>query len=224
MKTKHLNLRSGDGDTFDNIIEDIKQRNLSKDNMPKLIIGTGLSITYGIPGMGKLAEYLDKEIAKSKNGKLRGMWKKRLGTIKSKGLEAGLANLARDEDVLVDRIKVLTVKFILDSEEKLLKDIWKRDTGFSKLMVYLSGTASVNNKVIDIMTPNYDRVIETVCDRLNIGVITGFQGGLYQWYNRNLLKHPTDFYNCKKYPWVRLFKPHGSINWVREGEDRKSVV
>ena len=120
MKTKHLNLRSGDGDTFDNIIEDIKQRNLSKDNMPKLIIGTGLSITYGIPGMGKLAEYLDKEIAKSKNGKLRGMWKKRLGTIKSKGLEAGLANLARDEDVLVDRIKVLTVKFILDSEEKLL--------------------------------------------------------------------------------------------------------
>ncbi|MCI8363619.1 MAG: AAC(3) family N-acetyltransferase [Eubacterium sp.] len=51
---------------FDDIVEDIKQRNLSRNNMSKLIIGTGLSILYGIPGMKELAEHLDKEIDKKK--------------------------------------------------------------------------------------------------------------------------------------------------------------
>ena len=41
-------------DYFNEIIEDIKQRNLSRNNMPKLIVGTGLSIIYGIPGMNDI--------------------------------------------------------------------------------------------------------------------------------------------------------------------------
>ena len=48
MDTKHLEIHS---EIFDEIVEDIKQRNLSRNRMPKLIIGTGLSIVYGIPGM-----------------------------------------------------------------------------------------------------------------------------------------------------------------------------
>ena len=36
---------------FDDIVEDIKQRNLSRNNMPKIIVGTGLSVIYGVPGM-----------------------------------------------------------------------------------------------------------------------------------------------------------------------------
>lgn len=213
MDTEYLNIHS---DAFDGIVEDIKQSNLSRNNMPKLIIGTGLSMVYDVPGMRKLAEYLETEINKLKSEKLKRMWKSRSKTIKSKGLEAGLANLTQNENVLVDRIKVLTARFILDSEEKLHEDIWKADTGFSKLLIYLAGTVSVNDRVIDIMTPNYDRVIEIVCDKLQIGVITGFQGNLYHWFDRNLLKEPKKFYDCKQQVWVRLFKPHGSINWVNE--------
>ena len=213
MEAEYLDIHS---DVFDEIVEDIKNNNLSRNNMPKLVIGTGLSLIYGVPGMKALAEYLDKELKKSNETNLITMWESRFDTIKSKGLEIGLANLTQSENVLVDRIKLLTAKFILNREEELHETILQKDTGFSRLMIYLRGTVSVNNKVIDVMTPNYDRVIEIVCDKLGIGVITGFQGSIYAKFNRNLLKQPMELYNCKKFTWVRLFKPHGSINWVNE--------
>lgn len=117
---------------------------------------------------------------------------------------------------LVDAIKPITAKFILESEEKLHRTIYEKDTGFCRLLNYLSGTVSVDKKIIDIMTPNYDRIIEIICDKLGIGVITGFYGSLYGKFSRNLLKQPTEAYNCKNYSWIRLFKPHGSINWISE--------
>lgn len=57
MDIEHLEIHS---DSFDNIVEDIKQRNLSRNSMPKLIVGTGLSMIYGVPGMKALAEHLGK--------------------------------------------------------------------------------------------------------------------------------------------------------------------
>lgn len=48
MSVEYLNI---DSDVFDEIVEDIKKNNLSRSNMPKLIIGTGLSLIYGVPGM-----------------------------------------------------------------------------------------------------------------------------------------------------------------------------
>lgn len=203
-------------DYFNEIIEDIKQRNLSRNNMPKLIVGTGLSIIYGIPGMKELAQYLETEISKTGDEKLKQIWNNRYSTIKKKGLEAGLVNLTEAENILVDKIKVLTAQYILETEEKLHQSIWEKDTGFSKLLEYLGETVSVNYRVLDIMTPNYDRIIEIICDRLGMGVITGFQGNLYCRYRRKIMKQPNDMYHCGKYVWVRLFKPHGSINWINE--------
>ena len=212
MEAEYLEIQT---DRFDCIVEDIKQRNLSRNNMPKIIVGTGLSIIYGVPGMGALSEYLNVEINKLKDDCLKQMWNKRYCEIK-KSLEAGLANLTSEESVLVDMIKPLTAEYILESEENLHKVIMGKDTGFSKLLEYLSGTVSVNKKIIDVMTPNYDRIIELVCDKLGIEVITGFAGNLYCKFNKNLLKQPTETYNCKKKAYVRLFKPHGSINWINE--------
>lgn len=213
MDIEHLEIHS---DNFDNIVEDIKQRNLSRNNMPKIIVGTGLSLIYGVPGMKALAEHLGEEIGKSPIKCLKEIWKKHYNEISINGLEAGLASLAQTENILVDAIKPITARYILESEEKLHKTVLEENTGFCKLLVYLSGTVSVGKKVIDIMTPNYDRIIEIVCDKLGIGVITGFNGSLYGKFNRNLLKQPTEVYNCRNCAWVRLFKPHGSINWINE--------
>ena len=137
-----------DSDFFDVIVEDIKQRNLSRNNMPKLIVGTGLSIVYGVPGMEELTKHLSHEIEKSSDDKLKGFWKERYAEIEEKGLEAGLANLTQNENNLVDAIKLITAKFILDSEEKLHKTILEKDTGFSRLLNYLSGTVSVEKRLL----------------------------------------------------------------------------
>ena len=59
---EHLEIHS---ENFDEIVEDIKQRNLSRNNMPKIIVGTGLSVIYGVPGMKKLAEHLHNHLMSS---------------------------------------------------------------------------------------------------------------------------------------------------------------
>lgn len=215
MEIEKLEIKS---EYFSEIIEDIKQKNLSKNNMPKLIIGTGLSIIYGVPGMRELASHLNDKIEKMPDENLKKMWKERFNVIDKNGLEAGLVNLKEEESILVDTIKVLTASYILESEEKIHDKILEKNTGFSQLLFYLKGTISVNNRIIDIMTPNYDRIIEIVCDKLGIGVITGFYGNVYSKFNKNLLKQPVEMYNCKRNTWVRLFKPHGSINWINENE------
>lgn len=184
--------------------------------MPKLIVGTGLSCTYKVPGMTALAAHLNREINKISDGKIKAMWGKHYTDIVAKGLEAGLKNISETEIPLVDLIQNITAKYILEEEEKLHKEILNRNTVFCKLLTYLGRTVSANECILDIMTPNYDRIIEIVCDKLRIGVITGFRGELYQVFDENLLKHPSEVYNCKKNVWVRLFKPHGSINWINE--------
>lgn len=213
MDIEYLDVKT---DVFDDVVEDIKQRNLSRNNMPKLIVGTGLSVIYGVPGMKSLAEQLNNEIVNSPLTELKVMWESHYDNICRNGLEAGLANITQAEAILVDEIKAITAAYILDSEENLHSAILEKNTGFSRLLDYLSETVSVNKKVIDIMTPNYDRIIEIICDKLGIGVITGFTGSLYGKFNKNLLRQPTEMYNCKNYTWVRLFKPHGSINWINE--------
>ena len=55
MDIEYIDIHS---DIFDEIVEDIKKNNLSRNIMPKLIVGTGLSLIYGVPGMKALAEYL----------------------------------------------------------------------------------------------------------------------------------------------------------------------
>lgn len=199
MNTEHLEIHS---ENFNDIVEDIKQRNLSRNNMPKLIVGTGLSVIYGVPGMRELAKHLAKKIELSPDKHLKELWKEHSNEIETNGLEAGLANLTQNE--LVDTIKLITARFILESEEKLHKTISEKDTGFCRLLAYLSGTVSVDKRIIDIMTPNYDRIIEIICDKLGIGVITGFNGSLYGKFSRNLLKQPTEMYNCRNYTWIRL--------------------
>lgn len=213
MKAQKLELGT---EEFDEIIEDIKQKNLSRNHMPKLVVGTGLSICYGVPGMSALATYLNRKIVSSKDDSLIDMWKMHYPVIKKNGLEAGLANLRQEEMVLVDKIKEYTAGYILKKEEEMHDDIYNSEKGFSKLLRYLSRTVSYNYRVIDIMTPNYDRIIELLCDKLGLGVITGFFGSTYCQFNREILNTPTTFYNCKENTWVRIFKPHGSINWVHE--------
>lgn len=113
---------------------------------------------------------------------------------------------------------LVTAAFILQEEEKLHKQIANADSGFAKLLKYLKETCSVNYRILDIMTPNYDRIIEIICDSLGIGVITGFEGEVYESFQPWVLKNPEKYYNTKRNFYVRLFKPHGSINWIRKNE------
>lgn len=204
---------------FTRIMQEIKSDYLSNTCMPKLVLGTGLSLSYQIPGMWELFEELDKSFETCEDQQVREMWNLRKTKIESGGLEFGLTDIIPSEEVLVDKIKQYTSEFILNSEIELMNNIYDSKKGFYRLLNYLKNTVSANYGVIDIMTPNYDRVIELVCDASDIGVINGFKGQIISKFNPNILKNPDQYYVLKHNCFVRLFKPHGSINWTkRNGE------
>lgn len=202
-----------DSEEFNNAAIFIKTNVLSKNNMPKLIVGTGLSAACGVPGMWKLSEELKTQLGTHKDDEIRMAWAKKEKDISDHGLEEGLKSLTPSEQKLIDQIRKITAAYILREEWPRLLNVYQNCTGFERLLTYLKATASVNHAVIDVMTPNYDRVIETICDKCGISVVTGFVGEIFQKFEPIRLKKISEFYgthNCC----VRLFKPHGSINWV----------
>lgn len=81
---------------------------------------------YGVPGIKVLVDYLGKEIDKSSIKKLEEIWKRHYVDISINGLGAGLADLTQTESILVDVIKPITARYILESEEKLHKAILEK--------------------------------------------------------------------------------------------------
>lgn len=206
-------------DNFNDIIEEIKQNNLSRNKFPKLIIGTGLSIVYKIPGMKKLAEELDNNFSKISDYEIKCIWQQRKDKIFQLGLEAGLEtiNLSNEkEKEFVRELKNITTKFILKKEIDTIEDIYNAKTGFKTLLSYLKNSISCNKTCIDIMTLNYDRIIEIVCDSIELNVLTGFKGNIVKKFRESYMRN----IDSKLFD-VRLFKPHGSLNWI---ESNSSVL
>ena len=82
---EHLKI---DSNEFEQVFINIKQRYLSRLNFPKLIVGTGLSISMSIPGMSALAKKLEEEFDSVSDTSLKETWDKYKGKIKNEGLEA----------------------------------------------------------------------------------------------------------------------------------------
>ncbi len=54
---------------INNIYQQVQK---AMSDVPMILTGTGATIPYGIPGMGKLAEYLIKNLEKKYRSKKRG--------------------------------------------------------------------------------------------------------------------------------------------------------
>lgn len=202
---------------LEEIYQNIKESYLSKSYFPKLMIGTGLSISYEIAGMSSLSDSLEAHFFSMAPGNLlKDQWESYGKKIVEFGLEKGLEDIDYNRNSeFIDEISTCTAKLILDDLSKQSEEIMKKDTGFKKLLKYLSNSCSANCKLVDIMTPNYDLIIELICDDLGIEIIDGFIGNVYARFNHSLVRDPKEKVHLnKKYKYVRLFKPHGSINWL----------
>lgn len=198
---------------FSKIAQDIKERFLGQVAFPKLIIGTGLSLMYDLPGMAALANRLNDFI--SQELALKDEWEKIYEDVCKSGLESALYRDVSPN--LLHRIKIITSAYILESEKKKLFSIFDKETGFTTLLKHLKNSLSENNPYIDIMTPNYDRIIEVCCDKVGLSVVTGYTGFIYKKNDFNKMIKKNKFNNHEKF--VRLFKPHGSINIISKNNE-----
>ncbi|PAT41598.1 hypothetical protein CK623_01370 [Vandammella animalimorsus] len=199
---------------------------------PVLLVGSGFSCGYGLPGMGELAEHLATAVhdALSTDG-ARSAWTQSVEAIKT-NLEAGLNGIpvgTAEWEEIVSALRDETAKLILErsiaAEEKILAE--KNAGGHAplRLLNRLFNGSPQNAEGIHVITTNYDTLLELFCDLAGLPLDTGFAGfrrrklrprPIFQnQYNRFLVsekRHQQFDHRLSKT--VRLYKPHGSISWL----------
>lgn len=188
------------------------------------IVGSGLSCAEGLPGMDALADELCAKIpTRITSGDLP-LWnaiKEHL--VAGDGLELALHKATANEAV-EDAIISVTADFVLSKELATIEECLNagRKLKLSSLLPHLSAT---NPKVARIITTNYDRLIEFTVERAGWGVDTMMIGRYWGSHNPDASdksfvqgvlynsKSPRLHYRNR----VRLFKPHGSLDWYSSG-------
>ena len=194
---------------------------------PVLLIGSGFSCGYGLPGMGALAEHLATAVRDvlSTDG-ARNAWAQSVEAIKA-NLEAGLNGIPlgmAEWGEIVSALRGETAKLILDraiaAEAKILGEKVAGGHAPSRLLNRLFNGSPQNTDSIHVITTNYDTLLELFCDLAEIPLDTGFTGfrrrkprprPLFQTQYRRVLvaekrQQQVDHRICKT---VRLCKPHG---------------
>ena len=185
------------------------------------IVGSGLSCAEGLPGMSQLALDLKGQISGTYPPEVMAQWQEILAKLdKGNDLETAISVSHLDSTLEADIIDVVA-KSLRDAEERVVRECIRecRKLKISHILPFLSPKQP---KKIQIITTNYDRLIEIAGEIAGFWVDTGFCGRISGVFNPSTSKvqgaigigtsvkrTPKLLYpNC-----ISLFKPHGSLDW-----------
>ncbi len=209
---------------------------------PVLLVGSGFSCGYGLPGMGDLAEHLANTVEGAlTTDEARKSWTRAIDAIKA-NLEAGLNNIplgAAGWAEIVSAIRCETARLILHeteaAETKVLQEKLNGGHAPSRLLIRLFDGSPQNTESIHVITTNYDTLLELFCDLAGLPLDTGFAGFrrrkprprpiFHNQYNRiGLTEKRRLQFDYRIFKTVRLYKPHGSISWIATDEGPMEVL
>lgn len=183
------------------------------------VVGSGLSVAEGIPGMGQLADHLLATIPKDVPPASYETWEKIELELKSgQDLESALLKFPGDSHIEAAIVRN-TAHFLLDFEKQVFEDVLVngRVLRFSRLLRVMRKEPNG----IPVITTNYDRLIELAAEAEGIGVDSSFVGHRLGAFDPkgSRMSLCRDVSILKKRPrkefcdHIRLFKPHGSFDW-----------
>lgn len=184
-----------------------------------IIIGSGLSCAEGLPGMSSLAEELKNKIPQTLNKEDNDTWE----TIKTEldngiDLESTLLKIPPSES-LEKQIKKITYNYIYDFDYQVYKDVIENNKKLR--LTSLINKFQLETYPLNIITTNYDRLIEYSCESLEIQVDNMFFGKYLPKLDIKNSKESLDrIKNGKKISLskINLYKPHGCLNWKKTNE------
>jgi len=162
---------------------------------PLIIWGSGATIPYELPSMSDLNKKLKASI---------------------EGFNADNNNLESElgQDKYQEQIPIIK-KIIWDEVSKkdilVLEKIITNDIdSFSGIKTMIEKFTKPHPRILNIVTTNYDRVLEYLMSYYNFSYTDGFNGKVLSEFDEN---------NFKKEHMINLIKVHGSLNWFDVGGD-----
>lgn len=185
------------------------------------IVGSGLSLAEGIPGMGDLAKELQVKVPKilSSSADIKN-WKSIDDNLtKGVGLETALHN-TKPRPFVEECIKKITAQYIGKADNTLFIDIVKnkKQLRFSEYLQRFN----IRNHGMIVITTNYDRLIEYACEMNDIIADTLFTGKYIARYKpeqskyiacRGIQRKSGKKSRMEYFPKVTILKPHGCLSW-----------
>ena len=162
---------------------------------PVIIWGSGATIPYGLPGMDDLKKLLKNELKDmNKNANLE----TELGKIEDQKKMKKIRKLIRDE------VEKKDIECLKKSTQKQTKNYFKAIVDMIEIFY------GAHPQKIDIITTNYDRVLEYALSGSGYNFTDGFTGRALAKFNSKLFKESKI---------VNIIKVHGSLNWFSDDSD-----
>lgn len=174
---------------------------------PVIIMGSGTSAAHGMSGMGALAKHLvaHTDVSGLSDSELK-VWEY-FCQVMDNGvdLESALHQVAASEE-LTSRI-VKATWTLINSEDIEIFQKSLQDNAMFSLSRLLEHLFRSSLKKVNIITTNYDRLVEYACDQMRIHHYTGFTHGFFRQ-----LAAPTEITSARR---VNIWKVHGSLDWFQ---------
>lgn len=190
-----------------------------------IIVGSGASCAYGLPSMGELAEHLSvavpDQIPDSDVLALREWERIATGLAAGEGLESALGEQPLPES-LADVLTMAITDRVQLSEGAAIAKILQADhaSAFGRVLEHILRSATH----ADVITTNYDRLIEVHAARAGVRVDSMYYGHTVGRMDAALSRE--ELYaahapagrgargvTVRTRPHIRLAKPHGSLDW-----------
>ena len=182
------------------------------NELPLLILGSGASVSYGIPSMWQLGEYLKTNINLVQKEDLAQFEEFKKNLENTKDLEKALSDLNLNENVL-NAIIENTWQCINTADLKAYESLIINNHPFA-LSALIGHLISTTKKQISIITTNYDRLIEYASSFANALICNGFAQNYYGNFSDDLDNNNGTGYSGR----VKIWKVHGSLDWFRTQE------
>lgn len=194
--------------------EIIKKCQKYLENIPTIVIGSGFSVPFGLPSMWELGEEIKTKLNSKYSSEEE--WKNFVDFLDStKNLELAMHKASLTSNMYSDIIRV-TWELINSKDKEVFSDLihHTEDTVLSKILYKLLQS---HPRKVNVITANYDRLVEYSIDKIKANIETGFRG--------ECTKHFTGLKksNEVKENTVLLCKVHGSLDWFRREKNLQLV-
>lgn len=168
------------------------------ENPPLIVWGSGATIAFGLPSMWHLNEALKKELKDF--------------DITNDNLEIELGKDKYEESM--PEIKKIIWDTIHEKDIQVLERVLLDNPEFNGVKALIEKLIEAHPKVVNIITTNYDRVLEYILSYNNLPFTDGFNGKMLSTFDNTLFKDKD---------MVNLIKVHGSLNWFNINDDIRHI-
>ena len=170
---------------------------------PVVIWGSGATIDYGLPSMKDLNNTLKMKYAFFDKS--------------NTNLEE---ELGKDKyEPYLSEIRKTIWECVAVKDKTILDDIVNNFPEYTGIRLLLEKFSAPYPNILNIITTNYDRVLENILVTNNFAFTDGFSGRMLSLFDEEIFINNSN--KKSKDPFVNLIKVHGSLNWFNiNGETR----